>query len=186
MKIVSDGKTIEVGGGSGGVTMDQVNTAIDAKLDDYTPLEVYSTEETRIGTWINGKPIYRQILTGNVGTVSATSNQIVVGTVSRLDTMIRMYGAIKRSDGGQLVIPDYHDHASGFNFSPQIWKTGVYMYVMAKGSVTSLVNNADFWLAVEYTKTTDAATVSAESENIRSIPAAAVTAAPVEFESEEV
>lgn len=48
MKIVIDGKTVELpGGGSGG--------------GGSGAEEVYSTEETRIGTWIDGKPLYRKV-----------------------------------------------------------------------------------------------------------------------------
>lgn len=53
MKIIIDGKEVNVGGSGEN--------------------EVYSTEETRIGTWIDGKPLYRKTVTvknlsGNVST----------------------------------------------------------------------------------------------------------------------
>lgn len=55
MKIVIDGQAVELpGGGSGG--------------GGSGAEEVYSTEETRIGTWIDGKPLYRKIYTGSVKT----------------------------------------------------------------------------------------------------------------------
>ena len=31
---------------------------------DISSSEVYSTEEQKIGTWVNGKPIYRKVYTG--------------------------------------------------------------------------------------------------------------------------
>lgn len=127
----------------------------------------YKTEETRIGTWINGKPIYRKIFTGNVGTVSETSKQIYIGKIIGLDALIRMYGVLDRAgDTGKHVVPDHHDHPSGFNFSPQIWNTGLYMYVTGKGQIISVLNGSDFWLAVEYTKTTDTATVAASEFSV--------------------
>lgn len=55
MKIVIDGREVELpGGGSGG--------------GGPGAGEVYSTEETRIGTWIDGKPLYRKVCIDKITT----------------------------------------------------------------------------------------------------------------------
>ena len=36
-------------------------------------LETYSTDETRIGTWIDGKPIYRKVITAQMATAGGTT-----------------------------------------------------------------------------------------------------------------
>lgn len=36
-------------------------------------VEKYSTTETKIGTWIDGKPIYRKVLSGTIGSSGYTS-----------------------------------------------------------------------------------------------------------------
>ncbi len=57
-----------------GVTMDQVNTAIQDAVADIQPQEVYSTEETRIGTWIDGKPLYRKCVEFTASVANAWTN----------------------------------------------------------------------------------------------------------------
>ena len=43
------------------------------KGDTVNQYEIYSTTETKIGTWIDGKPIYRKVFTGlNYGDISGT------------------------------------------------------------------------------------------------------------------
>ena len=51
MKIVINGESVEVNGDA-------------VPQDSSGGGEVYSTEETRIGTWIDGKPLYRKTLVG--------------------------------------------------------------------------------------------------------------------------
>lgn len=69
--------------------------------------EVYSTEATRIGTWIDGKPIYRRVFQYN-GTVPAATSAVpevvltlvpksVLGNVDRL---LKVYGSIVSATSG--------------------------------------------------------------------------------------
>lgn len=56
--------------------------------------EVYSTEETRIGTWIDGKPLYRKV-------ILTTTPTAKVGNIATLDSnfyVVNLYGAIKKGD----------------------------------------------------------------------------------------
>ena len=59
MILIYKGQTIADVGGSGG---------------SGTSEEVYSTEETRIGTWIDGKPLYRKVVNGALGSYLAVSD----------------------------------------------------------------------------------------------------------------
>lgn len=56
---------------------DTFNTMQDNIEDaiDEAQLDIYSTNETRIGTWIDGKPIYRKVITGEYA-LSAGENYI--------------------------------------------------------------------------------------------------------------
>lgn len=40
--------------------------------------DIYSTEETRIGTWIDGKPLYRKVYIGNVTFVKGSETQTIM------------------------------------------------------------------------------------------------------------
>lgn len=182
MKIVSNGKTIEIGGGSDGVTMDQVNTAIDTKLDDYTPLEVYSTEEQRIGTWIDGKSLYRRII---VSDIPSGEGEFAIGEeIFGVDVVAEIRGSMLLNNGYWTEFPYVSSASSSF---------AVLQFNLDTNKVTywasaSIFTNATLYAEIKYTKTTDQATaaLTAEGAEVESLPTAAVTAVPVEFESEEV
>ena len=77
---ISDGADGQGGGSSGGST------------------DVYSTEETAIGTWIDGKTIYRKVIevgklasvsSGNYGTVTTTFSDVACGELLRTTGMFK-------------------------------------------------------------------------------------------------
>ena len=72
--------------------------------------DVYSTEETAIGTWIDGKTIYRKVIevgklasvsSANYGTVTTTFSDVACGELLRMTGIIK-YGTTTRIvvDGG--------------------------------------------------------------------------------------
>lgn len=72
--------------------------------------DVYSTEETAIGTWIDGKTIYRKVIevgtltsvsSGNYGTVTTIFSDVACGELLRMTGIIK-YGTTTRLvvDGG--------------------------------------------------------------------------------------
>lgn len=80
MKIVIDGKEAEVGGGSAG--------------------EAYSTGETRIGTWIDGKPLYRRVVDSaktpnKINYWSTVSPKIDGITLTRLEAYMSLDGGFE-------------------------------------------------------------------------------------------
>lgn len=74
------------------LTQDQYNsilsrlTALENNSNNTNTNENYSTEEQVIGTWINGKPIYRQIFTGTSLPAHGTT------LISNVDEVINAYG----------------------------------------------------------------------------------------------
>jgi len=104
---------------------------------DITKGETYSTEETVIGTWIDGKPIYRKVynITGSNLTQDVTDLHI--------DTLVKLDGFI--NDGMPLNL--YMDN-SHFCFTHC-------------NSLTEISCSMTGWTAtkvkyiIEYTKTTD-------------------------------
>lgn len=61
MKIVINGESVEVNGDA-------------VPQDSSGGGEVYSTEETRIGTWIDGKPLYRKCVEFTASVANAWTN----------------------------------------------------------------------------------------------------------------
>lgn len=180
MKIVIDGKAVEIpGGGSGGVTMEEVNAAIDAELGAYTPQEVYSTEEVRIGTWIDGKPIYRKVYVLNSGPNGDHSIDVPGFDVSQIDTMVRMNAIIKGTQSSGTWVQDGWYLTTNNFLSFQIFEG--YMKI---AHAPAFYANRPLWVILEYTKTTDEATVAVsvptaeESANV-AMDMSAVPAVPM-------
>lgn len=124
--VISDGKD---GDGSGGESSG----------------ETYSTEETRIGTWIDGKPLYRKVLQGTTGAVNKLET---LGSIDHFDLLIISRGTLKTAQGNQI----YLSFAQG-NYYTTISVTN-------SGSVGILTNAAahsarPVTVIVEYTKSTD-------------------------------
>ena len=56
-------------------------------------LETYSTNETRTGTWIDGKPVYRKVY--QLTTPSTENSWMPLGTTGvNIDTIINFYGTV--------------------------------------------------------------------------------------------
>ena len=108
--------------------------------------DIYSTNETVIGTWIDGKPLYRKCFN-----YTATTGDIFVADLSSLniDTVCYMYGTFK--DGSSIIesIPFYLH--SQYTIAP--------FYKLADKSLRLTANIANLTgtgvVIIEYTKTTD-------------------------------
>lgn len=153
MKIYSNGNMIEAGGG--GVTMEQVDEAIDAKLDAYTPLDVYSTEENRIGTWVDGKPLYRKTYTVNTpATVTVASQK--VADLPENATIINSYGIVIGTGGIAKIPAIFYGSNSFLCYVSSLFFTS--------GEIRLQIGHANYAnrpciITIEYTKTNDQATI---------------------------
>lgn len=103
--------------------------------------EIYSTEEQVIGTWIDGKPIYRKIFTGV--SIMNQENAVMKNPAENVDTVVNAYGQIENSSGMKLAL-------SG-DAQSVVW---------ANNEFTIYVNNVvddifQYKLVCEYTKSTD-------------------------------
>lgn len=112
--------------------------------------ENYSTNEIRIGTWIDGKPLYRIALES---TTYATTYNI---PASNVDKITKVSGMIKRSDYNiWQFLPSRLDNA---NFSAQFGN-----FQLDANRVVANVSFGTNWssnmsriiIIIEYTKTTD-------------------------------
>lgn len=109
--------------------------------------EIYSTEETRIGTWIDGKPLYRRVF--QVTCPPAGAYQIVIPS-SDLPNM-----RIKRIDG--YLYSNSNPAGGPINFAYSRAYIATWNYA---GDIYMETNNADYAnspaeIIFEYTKTTD-------------------------------
>ena len=113
--------------------------------------EIYSTEETRIGTWIDGKPLYRICAAGTTGS-STTSNPTLIDLSSAsIDTVTLLRGTVTNKNGNRYPIPNQSNE-------------GYIMVYLTDSNVVKVSTSNNLYLnrscyaIVEYTKTTDEAT----------------------------
>lgn len=112
--------------------------------------EVYSTEEQRIGTWIDGKPLYRITIPVHV---TNTSNSGNLGTVGK--SIKRAYGKLVEDHYGFVFSVPYAQSDSAGKAITSICVGGVeneetFVFLNSTNKV-----DATGYVTLEYTKTTD-------------------------------
>ena len=106
--------------------------------------EVYSTEETRVGTWIDGKPLYRKCFE----VVFPSSSSAVVRYSKKECELKRIFGHTNLKNGTFLNIPSYYS-------------SGNYIGLIAQNEEITISLSRDIYygatsvIVIEYTKTTD-------------------------------
>lgn len=111
----------------------------------------YSTTEQVIGTWVDGKPLYRQVLHK---TLSGAVNQ-VVGTINNVDLiMVGGESVIKYDSGGANY---FTSQVNSYETSSN-W-TKVYTLIARSTHTCSVYWNGseagEIWVVCYYTKSTD-------------------------------
>lgn len=113
-----------------------------------TPKDIYSTDEVVTDkVWIDGKPIYRKVVTQTI-TTAGDLNVIDGFDTSLTNTIISIYGSVKQPSGNITPI-SYYNTA----------EDGAFIY-MSKSHNRFILNAntcgiGDVVLIVEYTKTND-------------------------------
>lgn len=100
-------------------------------------LDVYSTDETIIGRWIDGKPIYRKVF--------KTTDDADLFMINTEINVINMKINVINRYGNEMIYYGYNDNSGLFVFTQQGHKLGV----------DNLNMQTMNWLLIEYTKTTD-------------------------------
>lgn len=140
MKIYSNGKMLEVSGG--GQTQD-----------------IYSTEEQRIGTWIDGNPLYRKTYYKEITTQAEKSRYFAIDS-SFFNTLIKAEGFFA-PDGWNSIYslpfmemnPDVtHVYSIGTSYTENDHSLRLNYY-------TKYATTGHICVTVEYTKPTDSASI---------------------------
>lgn len=117
----------------------------------------YSTTETRIGTWIDGKPLYRKVLTFENKTITSNNNSSeCVHNVSNLD-----FGIVREAYydfNGENVWCTASNvittSTTSYNVGYKVGSSSIYLKYISDISFSA--SNTRKWLfIIEYTKTTD-------------------------------
>lgn len=117
-------------------------------LDQYLiNMGTYSTTEKRIGTWIDGKPIYRKVIIGNLnGTYTEngkTFTWIKIGTT--IDRLIKLDLDFDANDEYKYITSTNYDLTVSIRYKNQI----------QIGVTSNVSNGQEIIFILEYTKTTD-------------------------------
>ena len=112
----------------------------------------YSTEETKIGTWIDGKPLYRKTIIYTSGFVIGGEKVFTHG-IANLDEVVSYKAKYLRSDDTTQFIPTIHSDM-------QKWASGIYdfshtSFTLYVGSLNNDFTINKLIITLEYTKTTD-------------------------------
>ena len=110
-------------------------------------LHTYSTDEIRVGTWIDNKPLYRKVI--NFGALPNNTTKNVAHNIANLGEVINISGRVKGNAGYYPIPLQYKGSDSNFNVECFIDSSNV--------SMVSNTNRSSYsaYVIIEYTKTTD-------------------------------
>lgn len=103
----------------------------------------YSTTETRVGTWIDGKPVYRKVIISSSGN---TGNVDIPHGISNIKRVVNVYADAKSSDNYNYFVNSSSSYAISIR---EVSREAVKM------TFNSAFNTWEVAIIIEYTKTTD-------------------------------
>lgn len=118
----------------------------------------YSTDEKKIGTWINGKPIYQKTFTYTPNIASRYQYQ---HRISNIDQIINSEAMLQRTNGQfvplSMVYPNAPDLNTLITWSSgyQITKTDIETWIGSSMFEQMDTTNYGIAVTIQYTKTTD-------------------------------
>lgn len=121
-----------------------------ANYEELEDMSKYSTTETKVGTWNDGKPIYRKIF--GLGAITKSTN--FNAPISNLDKMVKIEGIAYISSFSQYVsLPFSHPSTSqNYDISLAYVVSSQEISVSIGSNIPSISN---VYATMEYTKTTD-------------------------------
>ena len=122
-------------------TGDLTRVAGNAVNADLKNMNVYSTEEKIVGTWIDGKPIYRKCYN-----ITLAKGLVPIDTIANVDTYLGCKGSYISSSNNKLAIPWV-----GANTE----YTDVLIDTSGNVITTSSLTGTNCVIVIKYTKTTD-------------------------------
>lgn len=136
----------------GGVVAEVVNTQTESDTDVYScnyinNLNAYSTEEKRVGTWIDGKPLYSKIVSFET---SDNMNVNLNIQLSNIDTIFI-------DESSSFIINDIETLGVNWYYAPTDWIRTWYSkrQELLRSKSPSSLGVRTAYITLKYTKTTD-------------------------------
>lgn len=124
--------------------MNEIKTAINISTS-------YSTTEQVVGTWIDGKPLYRKVV--DFGQLPNATTKNVAHNINNLDFVVNAWAVAKRVDNNNITyFPINQARADSYENS-----IGLYLSQNNISIQTGIDRSNTYitYVVIEYTKTTD-------------------------------
>lgn len=115
---------------------------------------VYSTEETVCGKWIDGKPIYRKVITGKLATENGIGLVFAKVPELNIDRVIELYGNMTDNhEESHITLPTNLNHSGGLSGA-----INMAYNIQEKAIKYHFLNNQGYfsgctaYVVIEYTK----------------------------------
>ena len=126
--------------------LDEVDTELDSLSNSLTQKTSYASSEIVVGTWTNGKPLYRRTFTGTTSGTAGNLAQIAVLSDFNIMNIHRIYGVI----AGWFDINFYESSSSYAYTFIRSTDTSISAKVAGSNILSKTVE-----VTLEYTKSTD-------------------------------
>ena len=130
----------QIGDSFGAADINATNEKVNEVNSNLSDFVNYSLDETIIGAWIDGKPIYRKFLYAN----QQIPNSIDVSSLN-IETIVKIGGFV--NSYGNIIPIQFND---GITRMPAYYNSGQKTIVFAPNSDSHVG-----YMFIEYTKTTD-------------------------------
>lgn len=124
----------------------EANKNLDIIEQKQGQMSSYSTEEQIVGRWIDGKSIYRKVISGNTPTID-TNGGTWYNIASNVQELVNVYGNIAQRPYNYATILRSGSYVSAFDI--------VVDSNMLKYRNLGVASNQSYKITLEYTKTTD-------------------------------
>ena len=124
-------------------------------------LDIYSATERRIGTWINGKPLYERTISGTTPTVTTdgtAANSTADISSDKVDFGFILASFVDKGSTGSTWTTPYYSNAMNYVKTSLVYEAGVQSKRLQINSDGTAYNNATYYCIVRYTKTNDSGT----------------------------
>ena len=111
-------------------------------------LDIYSTTERRIGTWIDGKPVYRKVV--NTGALPNTTTKNIAHGISNVKRFIHIYGYAYTPNNECYPLPWIH--YMDVSYQTNVYTNNTNICIVTG---TNRSNITESYVILEYTKSTD-------------------------------
>lgn len=152
IKVVQDGSDIKLNFDS-----TNLNNIID---NEVSPLTIYSTTEQRVGTWIDGKPLYKRVLHDTLGTTNNTWKNIQLTAPNYIKYVVSLTAMFRYSNGNNYSIPFFRgtndDYANReFCLCNIVPGDGTFNIIARHPNSYNIMSGQPFYAFIYYTKTSD-------------------------------